>query len=70
MKGLSTVDATERLSRLGPNALPEAAPIPLWRLFFRQFASPLIYILLFALGFDLAVWLYEGAQTLPVAASA
>jgi Ca2+-transporting ATPase len=70
MNGLSTAEATERLSRLGPNALPEQAPVPLWRRFLRQFASPLIYILLFALAFDLAVWLYEGAQTVPVEASA
>ena len=70
MPGLSTADATERLSRIGPNALPERAPDPLWRRFVRQFASPLIYILLFALAFDLGLWLYEGAQAWPIEASA
>lgn len=62
MNGLSTADATERLSRVGPNALPERVPDPAWRRFLRQFASPLIYILLFALAFDLALWLYEGME--------
>ncbi len=70
MSGLSTAEATERLSRVGPNALPERVPDPLWRRFLRQFASPLIYILLFALAFDVGLWLYEGAQTWPIEASA
>ena len=70
MNGLSTPEATERLSRFGPNALPEHAPDPLWRRFVRQFQSPLIYILLFALAFDLGLWLYEGAQAWPIEATA
>ena len=61
--GLSAAEAAERLARFGPNALPERRPDPFWRRFVRQFASPLIYILLFALAFDAAVWLYEGART-------
>ena len=69
-RGLSSKEAAERLSRFGPNALPERAPDPLWRRFVRQFASPLIYILFFALAFDLGVWLYEGAHGWPVEASA
>lgn len=70
MSGLSTAEATERLRRIGPNALPERAPDPLWRRFLRQFASPLIYILLFALAFDLGLWVYYGTETWPVEASA
>ena len=70
MNGLSTTEATERLSRVGPNALPERAPDPLWRRFVRQFQSPLIYILLFALAFDLGLWLYEGAHAWPIEATA
>ena len=70
MNGLSTAEATERLSRLGPNALPEHAPDPIWRRFVRQFQSPLIYILLFALTFDLGLWLYEGAHAWPIEAVA
>jgi Ca2+-transporting ATPase len=70
MNGLSTAEASERLSRFGPNALPETAPDPLWRRFLRQFASPLIYILLFALAFDIGLWIYDGSHGWPVEASA
>jgi Ca2+-transporting ATPase len=70
MHGLSTAEAAERLARVGSNALPEGAPDPLWRRFLRQFASPLIFILLFALAFDLGLWLYEGGHGWPVEATA
>jgi Ca2+-transporting ATPase len=70
MRGLSTSEANARLSRVGANALPDRAPEPLWRRFVRQFASPLIYILLFALAFDLGLWLYEGVQAWPIEAIA
>jgi Ca2+-transporting ATPase len=53
---LSQDEAQRRLERYGPNALPEARPDPLWLRFARQFKSPLIYILLFALAVDLSVW--------------
>lgn len=36
----------------------------------RQFKSALIYILLFALALDLALWLHEGAKTVPFEAIA
>jgi Ca2+-transporting ATPase len=36
----------------------------------RQFQSPLIYILLFALAFDLGLWIYEGGHAWPVEATA
>ena len=68
--GLSTAEATERLARVGPNALPEPRPDPLWRRFVRQFNSPLIFILLFALAFDLGLWAYEGGHEWPIEASA
>jgi Ca2+-transporting ATPase len=70
MPGLSSQDAAARLRDLGPNALPERPPDPVWRRFLRQFASPLVYILLFALAFDLALWVYEGAASWPVDALA
>ena len=70
MNGLTTTEATERLARGGPNALPEQPPDPLWRRFARQFESPLIYILLFALAFDVGLWLYEGAHAWPIEATA
>src|SRR5687768_6452811 len=70
MNGLSTADAAERFLRFGPNALPEQRPQPLWRRFLRQFNSPLIFILLFALAFDFGLWVYEGAHAWPVEAIA
>ena len=62
MSGLSSAVAAERLSHVGPNALPERPPDPIWRRLLRQFASPLIYILLFALAFDIGLWLSEEAD--------
>src|SRR5512145_1795487 len=64
--GLSNEAAQARLRQYGPNALPERPPTPLWRRFARQFQSPLIYILLFALVADAVIWLSEGATGLPV----
>ena len=49
---------------------PSSRPIPLWRRFLRQFESPLIYILIFALAFDLGLWAYEGLRGWPVDAVA
>jgi Ca2+-transporting ATPase len=70
MQGLTAREAAERLRQNGANALPEREPTPLWRRFLGQFASPLIYILLFALAFDLALWGWEGARGWPVEAVA
>ena len=70
MNGLSAAGAREQRSRVGPNALPDHAADPLWRRFARQFQSPLIYILLFALAFDLGLWIYDGAQAWPIEATA
>jgi Ca2+-transporting ATPase len=68
--GLTAEEANDRLSTVGPNALPERALVPLWRRFLAQFESPLIYILLFALAFDLGVWVHDGADGWPIEASA
>jgi Ca2+-transporting ATPase len=65
-RGLSIAEAEARLARHGRNALPETAPPSLWRRFLRQFQSPLIYILLFALVADVAIWFAEGARGLPI----
>jgi Ca2+-transporting ATPase len=70
MPGLTTAEAAARLSQVGPNALPERPPEPLWHRFVRQFQSPLIYILLFALAFDAGLWVYEGAHGWPIEAIA
>ena len=66
MNGLATAEAIARLTRIGPNALPERPPEALWRRFVHQFNSPLIFILLFALAFDLGHWVYEGSRGLPI----
>lgn len=68
--GLSSAEAAARLAQLGSNALPEREKDPLWRRFVRQFESPLIYILIFALLFDGSLWIYEGAHGWPIEALA
>ena len=65
-RGLTRREAEKRLAGFGPNALPEPVPLRWWQRWLRQFASPLIYILLFALMLDLALWLWEGAGRLPM----
>ena len=64
-QGLEETEARRRLLEHGPNALPETTAVPLWRRFLRQFKSALIYVLLFALAFDLGVWIHEGASGVP-----
>jgi len=44
--GLSEYEAQQRLEREGPNELPEAQPPSLLRLFFSQFASFIIWVLI------------------------
>lgn len=44
--GLSSAEAKRRLQRYGPNALPESRGDSLPTIFFRQFQSPLIYVLI------------------------
>jgi magnesium-transporting ATPase (P-type) len=45
-RGLTAAEAAERLRGHGPNALPQADPLAVWRRALRQFRSPLIYVLL------------------------
>lgn len=65
-RGLSGPEAQSRLKQHGPNALPEGAARSFWQRFISQFRSPLIYLLLFALAVDLAIWVIEGAAGAPV----
>lgn len=53
--GLSSDEAAERLARLGPNRLPQAPAPPLLAVLLRQFASPLIAVLLLAALLSLAL---------------
>jgi len=46
--GLSQAEVDRRRREYGPNVLPERGPTPVWRIVLRQFASPLIYILVAA----------------------
>ncbi len=47
-RGLTQRDVEHRQREFGPNLLPEKGPTPLWFIALRQFASPLIYILVAA----------------------
>lgn len=69
-RGLSSAEAAARLRANGPNALPEVAPPSFVRRLVRQFQSAIIYLLLFALLLDLAAWIYEGVNGVPVEALA
>ena len=66
--GLTSGEAAERLTRLGPNRLEAAAAVPEWRKILAQFADPLIYLLLAAIAVSLVAWWLEGASGVPVEA--
>jgi magnesium-transporting ATPase (P-type) len=53
--GLTEAEARKRLDDVGPNALPEQEAQPSWRVFVRQFQSPLIYLLVLAAGLAFAL---------------
>lgn len=54
-RGLSRTEVTDRLARFGRNELPQPKPTSVLRVFFRQFLSPLVYILLFAAAISVAL---------------
>lgn len=64
--GLTSAEAQVRLKQHGPNVLPVTPPVPLWKRFLDQFRSPLIYILLCALGVDLTIWFVEAHSSWPL----
>ncbi|WP_035253602.1 cation-translocating P-type ATPase [Agrococcus lahaulensis] len=64
--GLTAGQAAERRARFGPNELDAAPPEPAWRRLLRQFADPLIYLLLGAIVISVVAWLFEGAHGLPI----
>jgi Ca2+-transporting ATPase len=63
--GLTEDEALRRLAAVGPNALPSAERPRLARRLVRQLQSALIYLLLLALGFDVAAWIHDGAEGIP-----
>ncbi|HET6952670.1 MAG TPA: cation-translocating P-type ATPase [Acidimicrobiales bacterium] len=64
-RGLTSSEAAERLRRFGPNRLDPEAVVPVWRKILRQFADPLIYLLLAAVVVSLVAWAIEGAEGVP-----
>ncbi len=58
ISGLTTVDVEDRIKRFGYNRLPQGKKISLYVIFIKQFASPLIYILLVSAFISLLVGEY------------
>lgn len=68
--GLSQAEALERLRLFGPNELPEPEGISLMSRLVKQLASPIIWLLLFAVVFDAGLWAWEGGHGFPFEAVA
>jgi Cation transporter/ATPase, N-terminus len=62
--GLSSAEASRRLTEEGPNELRAAPPVPAWPKILAQFQDPLIYLLLGAVALSLLAWLIEGPRWL------
>ena len=69
MRGLTSDEAAARLAANGPNVLRAKKQDPAWLRLLRQFADPLIYLLLAAIAISLVVWVLEGADGIPVDAT-
>ena len=65
--GLTTAQATQRRVQYGLNLLPEKASFSRTSIFFHQFASPLIYILLGAVGLTIYLRDFVDAGVIGVA---
>ncbi len=61
-KGLSSQEASKRLSENGANKLAEPPKVPLWKKFLMQFADPMIIVLLVAAAVSFVMALLEGAE--------
>ena len=64
--GLTSEEAALRLARHGANSLPEEERESWWRVFLRQFTSPLIYVLLAAAVLAFALGKHEDAGVILV----
>ena len=65
--GLKEKEIEERTIVYGKNKLPEDKPIPWFILFLRQFKSPLVFILVIAVGVTL--WLQEYTDSVVIFAA-
>lgn len=64
--GLTSAEAAARLVAFGANELRSKDQEPAWRRFLKQFADPLVYLLLVAIGISLTAWYLEGARGVPI----
>ncbi len=64
--GLTSEEASRRLSENGPNELRSAPRRPAWRRFLSHFHDPLVYLLLAAVAIALLAWVIEGQGGWPV----
>lgn len=65
-QGLTSEEAAGRRHRSGPNLLATRPPVPWWRRLLRQFADPLVYLLLVAVAISLVAWAAEGRHGVPL----
>ncbi|HLV60257.1 MAG TPA: HAD-IC family P-type ATPase [Fredinandcohnia sp.] len=65
--GLTQAEAERRLAAYGPNELEAAPPESALRVFFRQFESPLIYILLVAMAITVVLGAFIDAGVIAAA---
>ena len=64
--GLTSADASRRLSADGRNELRSVPIRPAWRRFLAHFHDPLVYLLISAIAIALAAWTIEGRVGWPV----
>src|SRR5687767_4334651 len=67
-RGLSAQEAADRLARFGPNRIDPGVAEPRWRRILRQFADPLVYLLIGAVVVSIVAWMLEGAAGVPIEA--
>ena len=65
-EGLTSPEASRRLSQNGSNELRAAPRAPTWRRVLSQFRDPLVYLLLAAVVIALVAWVIEGLVGWPV----
>jgi len=64
--GLTSPEASRRLSENGPNELRAAPRVPTWRRVLSHFQDPLVYLLLAAIAIALVAWVIKGLVGWPV----